>query len=298
MAVISLANHMELTVCLAEVLQNWPLYRRLDYTSPADPHLLDKTRVGYDTAYQRYGVLPQELNLYCPTCKKDLRWQTANCKVYFSSGRFHTAEYTCRNCGRGGVQYFFGWWATYQGTPLTFSAGVFVKVGQYPELSERIAPELARRLAGADLDLYQKALRSRNFNYGIGAVAYLGRVVENRMNDLLGLIAEAARNSEFASGELVRLEDVRSSKSFDEKVDYAAGILPPQLRAGGHNPIERLHAIASEGLHAMSDEECIAIFDESQAVFEYFFRHLEVGLKEAQDFAARLAALTRPARTT
>jgi hypothetical protein len=297
MAVISLANQTELTKCLAEVLQNWPLYRRLHYTSPTDPHLVEKGGI-YESATHRYGVLPHELNLYCPTCKNDLRWQTANCKIYFSRGPFHTALYTCRNCGPERVEYFFAWEPTYEGTPPTFRAGVFFKVGQYPELSERIAPELARRLAGADLDLYQKALRSRNFNYGIGAVAYLRRVVENRMNDLLGLIAEAARNSEFASGELVRLEDVRSSKSFDEKVDYAAGILPPQLRTGGHNPIERLHAIASEGLHAMSDEECIAIFDESQAVFEYFFRHLEIGLKEAQDFAARLAALTRPAKTT
>jgi hypothetical protein len=297
MAVISLANQTELTKFLAEVLQNWPLYRQLDYTSPTDPHLAEKGGMaGLETF--RYGVLPQQLNLYCPTCKNDLRWDTANCKVYFSKGPFYTASYTCRNCGRAEVEYFFAWAPTYEGSPPTFRAGLFLKVGQYPPLSERIAPELERRLAGADLDLYQKALRSRNFNYGIGAVAYLRRVVENRMNDLLGLIAEAAQNLGFASGELVRLEDVRSRKSFDEKVDYAASILPPHLRTGGHNPIERLHAIASAGLHAMSDEECIAIFDESQAVFEYFFRHLEVGLKEAQDFAARLAALTRPAKTT
>jgi hypothetical protein len=114
------------------------------------------------------------------------------------------------------------------------------------------------------------------------------------MNDLLGLIAEAARGASSAETELAKLKDVQAARSFGDKVKYAADILPPHLRPGGHNPIERLHAIASEGIHSNTDVECITIFDECRAVFQYFFRHLEITQKEAEDFAKQLAALTRP----
>ena len=242
------------------------------------------------------------MNCTCPICKKDLfcraETETTFC---FTRRSFGEARYVCRNCGRWGVSYFFSWAANYvtlKESLTKFINGVFFKVGQYPPLAERIVPELERRLEGEDLALYQKALRSRNFGYGIGAVAYLRRVVENRMDDLLGLIAQDARDAQFAPDDLAELENVRASKRFDEKVKYAAAILPPALRQGGHNPIERLHAIASEGIHTKSDDECIGIFDATQAVFEYFFRHFEITSKEREEFAAKLASLTRPKQDT
>ena len=157
----------------------------------------------------------------------------------------------------------------------------FFKVGQYPPLEERIPPELEQQLKGDDLEFYKRALRCRNFNFGIAALAYLRRVVENRMNDLLDLIAAAAQQAEFGAEHFAELERVKTSRVFDDKVSYAAAILPPGLRPGGANPIDMLHDLASEGIHAFSDTECIDLFDQNRAVFEHVF--IELKARETKD---------------
>ena len=45
-----------------------------------------------------------------------------------------------------------------------------------------------------DLSFYKNALRMRNYNLGIAAVAYLRRVVENKINDVLDVLAQAFCN--------------------------------------------------------------------------------------------------------
>jgi len=68
---------------------------------------------------------------------------------------------------------------------------------------------------------------------------------------------------------------------------------PPHLRPGGHNPIERLHDIASEGIHSRPEEECIEIFDSSRLVFEYLFKNLQLSAAEAKAFVEKLSELTK-----
>lgn len=254
-------------VKIAEVLSEWPLYRPLFYSCDED---IDQ--------------LPGVIFLYCDTCKKEQRWahQTSYGPDRVSRG---SATYKCRNCQKETIDFYYQWQASIRG------GTVFAKFGQLPPLEERIPIDL--KLAGEDLDFYKKALRSRNFNYGLGAVSYLRRVVENRMNDLLDLIAEAARQSGFAEDELKKLDQVKQSRRFDDKVTYAADILPPHLKPQGINPIDRLHDITSEGLHSRPDGECIDIFDVSRRVFEYFFRKLQVDSTEAKEFVKDLRALSQ-----
>ena len=254
-------------VKIAEVLSEWPLYRPLYYSCITD-----------------INRLPGVIFLYCAICKKEQKWEhkTGYGPDKVSRG---SATYKCRNCQKVEIDFYYRWHATVRGDTL------FAKFGQFPPLEERIPIDL--KLVGEDLDFYKKALRSRNFNYGLGAVSYLRRVVENRMNDLLDLIAEAARQSGFAEDELKELDKVKQSRRFDDKVTYAAGILPPHLKPQGINPIDRLHDITSEGLHSRPDEECIEIFDVSRRVFEYFFRKLQVDTTEAKEFVKDLRALSQ-----
>jgi hypothetical protein len=170
---------------------------------------------------------------------------------------------------------------------------VFLKVGQYPPLEETIAPELEKRLAvnSDDLQFYRKALRCRNFNFGLAALSYLRRVVENRMNDLLDLIAELSESYGFAQNELEGLDQVKKSRIFDDKVTFAAKILPPNLRPNGENPVDLLHDLASEGIHRLPEDECIDVFDTSRVVFEYLFRELEIRKADAEKFVVGVRAL-------
>lgn len=196
---------------------------------------------------------------------------------------FHEVRYQCKNCGGASVTYFLA-------LSEAGEDGLILKVGQYPPLEIDPCPEL--RLGSEDLDLYKKALTSRNFSFGIGALSYLRRVVENRMNGLLDLVVAAAQSSGVGSDKLAGLDDVKSSRRFEDKVDFAARILPNNLKPHGHNPFDVLHDFASEGLHAKSDEECLVIFDNVKVVFEYLFRNLTFTDEEAENYARTLGHLT------
>jgi hypothetical protein len=113
------------------------------------------------------------------------------------------------------------------------------------------------------------------------------------MSDFLDLIAEAAAASGTAGADLhEQVARVKKSRVFDEKVSFAAGLLPAYLRPGGVNPIDALHGVASEGLHALSEAECIERFDRARAGFEFLFQRLRVEKKQAEEFVKGMKALT------
>lgn len=272
---------------LSEVLGTWPLYREFRYQATHFARMAGM--MGEHEVH--FAVLPESLTLFCDhkKCRKEQLWQLNNSygddrEVYFGGEDVHRRKYTCRNCGENAVEYFFLWKETADG-------GIFAKVGQHPPLAERIPPSLRKQLDKEDLEFYEKAVRLRNHNLGIGSLAYLRRVVENRTNDLLDVLAEVARGSNFAADELQNIEVVKTSKRFDDKIDYAAKLLPLHLRPGGQNPIDKLHDLASDGLHSKSEEECVQIFDRGRHVFEYVFSELRVGLEEAKKFLEGLKRL-------
>jgi len=259
----------ELNAKLREILETWPLYR-------------DFTYLGADEV----DTLPQTITLHCSACKHDQLWQRHDPTASDRGGFFHV-QYQCKNCESRDTHFLLCWYGTRQ------HGRAFVKVGQYPALEERIPLALEQALKGDDLEFYRRALRCRNFNFGIAALAYLRRVVENRMNDLLDLIAEAARQAGYDTEELKKLADVKASRVFDNKVSYGATILPPSLRPGGANPIDLLHDLASEGLHRLSDAECIDMFDRSRTIFEHVFIELKVKEQKDKTFAEALSKLQR-----
>jgi hypothetical protein len=103
------------------------------------------------------------------------------------------------------------------------------------------------------------------------------------MNDLLDLIRQAAEETG-ANDELKRIEEVKKSWRFDDKITYASKILPKHLKPHGVNPLDALHDLASEGIHHRSENECLDIFDKCKAAFEYVFRELEVQVEDAKAY--------------
>lgn len=164
--------------------------------------------------------------------------------------------------------------------------GVFFKVGQYPEVEERASSTLEKALDAEDLKAYKNALRLR------AAVAYMRRVIENRMNDMLEILYESARAHNASPEVLARHEEVKKDKRFSVKIDYAGELLPANLRPSGHaNPMVVLHDLTSDSLHAKSDEECVDIFDECRQTFEYVFGRMRIETEQAKDFVKGMAKL-------
>ena len=59
----------------------------------------------------------------------------------------------------------------------------------------------------------------------------------------------------------------------------------------GVNPLAILYGLVSQGIHDLTEEECIAVADETQSVFEFTFAKLRAEIKERQDFVSRIKKL-------
>src|SRR6185312_5329500 len=69
-----------------------------------------------------------------------------------------------------------------------------VKVGQYPEPSVKISKALSNNLGKDASELYRKALICRNNGFGLAAVGYMRRVVEDKTNELIEIAATLAES--------------------------------------------------------------------------------------------------------
>src|ERR1700740_1126197 len=248
---------------LGEHLAAAPLYSQVQYNDTSN-----------------ISTLPTAIRLFCENCDKDTNWETSYsmCKIGFGS-----KEYKCRNCKERSITYHYYW----NGSPKS----LFFKIGQWPSLEERIPNELKKNLDRSSLSLYYKALRCRNQLLGLGSLAYLRRVVEDKINGILDMIAEEAKVVGFAPADVARLAEVKAKGLFKDKIDLASVILPPSLRPGGHNPIDALHDFASGGIHRLTEEECVQVFDRVRFVFEYLFREIDTRRRSAAEYAASVAKL-------
>lgn len=247
----SLAN------ALRELYEKGPLYRRYTYTETQNA-----IRIIVDT-----------IHYYCPVCRHDQP---------FGAVRDRNHTFSCRACQQHTI-YFYLHFGESDGTKWA------MKVGQYPPAAERIPKQVEAHLSGEDLDLYKKALRSRTFSFGLASLSYLRRVVENRTNELLDLIAEATaqQGSDIAQ----RVADAKANYQFDQKVELAGQIVPASLKPGGLNPLDALHDLASAGIHRLSEDECLDLFDKAKTAFEYLFSQLRVDRDAAREYVEAMNKL-------
>ena len=237
-----------------------------------------------DFEHEKFESLPSTIELHCPACRKIQTFELKNWTApnsFTARGWCHTAEYRCRNCQRQRQKYMYVW-----------DDNGFRKVGQYPELLEHVDPQLEKGLGDA-AKLYRKALRARSFGFGIGALAYLRRIVEDGTDELLNLLKEDQWES-WSSEQRDEFERARSTYRYSEKIEYAAHkVLPKEAFASGKNSFATLHDVTSNGIHGKTEQECIDIFDNCNLVFTMTFRMLYQHKQERVAFMKELSALKR-----
>src|SRR5207244_2354760 len=110
-----------------------------------------------------------------------------------------------------------------------------------------------------------------------------------RTNELLDMLAAEAIQTGVSADVLKEIEEGKKSFKFSDKINLAKKIIPSTLRPGGHNPIDQLHDIASEGLHWKTEEECAVMFDKARGVFEFLFPEMERRKTSALEFHKHLS---------
>lgn len=129
------------------------------------------------------------------------------------------------------------------------------KIGQFPSYEINLNSELKKYLSSEDQSNYKKALVCMSISYGIGAYAYLRRVIENEIKRIIKDISEL----EFDGVEFVRraLETFQKDFQMSKLIDVINKHLPLSLKELGDNPIRLLYEQLSGGIHEYTDEKCM-----------------------------------------
>ncbi len=127
------------------------------------------------------------------------------------------------------------------------------KLAHFPEPPvKEIGKELKSLLNSNAVNIYSKALKLRKVGYGIGAYAYLRRVIE-------ALIRELSQDFE--------------STHVDQLIKSIYSDLPESLRQGD-NPIKLLWEQFSSGLHGLTDEECLAKVEHGIQIMTWIIKEI------------------------
>ena len=229
--------------------------------------------------------LPDEVTMLCDHCELEVTNWDLQSGGFGMSGSLHHARYDCRNCKSFSVTIYYS-------CETKGGKTQFVKVGRVPKFEINPPKELAKAL-GKHLPLYRKGMTLRHHNFGLGALLYFRRLVEETTAELLDHLEAAVHEAGGDTNTLALIAKARAAQPFEDKVKIAADGLPQHLRLGGANPLALLHKLLSHDIHKGTDEEAIGIVDGMEKVLGYLFTELKAhtekrkiyaeGLKESMD---------------
>jgi len=170
-----------------------------------------------------------------------------------------------------------------------------MKVGQYPRPSVVLPKDLEGNLGEDAAQFYRRALVCRNNGFGLAAATYIRRVIEDKTNELIELAAKVAESHQLDAATVAAIRKAADSTSytrFEDKLQYASTVFPDTLLVGTYNPLATLYGLVSKGIHGLSEAECIAIADDTVAIFEYVFAKLRAEMTERNKFVERMKRLS------
>jgi len=191
--------------------------------------------------------------------------------------------FTCSGCHRN---VFVAW------IEFNYEERYIRKVGQSIAWRINLEKELEKDL-GEDAELYKKALILLSQSYGIGACAYLRRIIENQINPLLQILYEMRQHEGAETSELEQIAETMRRKDFTSKVEMAAAILPDSIMIDGDNPVKLMHDRLSVNLHSLPEEEVIPIARALKTTFEYVVVELNRRKRSKQKFIEEFRALKK-----
>ena len=175
-------------------------------------------------------------------------------------------------------------------------SGLCYKLGEYPAYGPRVPPKLLE-LIGPDRDTFLKGRRCENQGLGVGAFSYYRRVVENQRTRIIQKIIKVLKKLNPKDEKIKQLEEAIKETQFSRSLEMAKDSLPESLLIDGHSPIELLHSALSEGLHNLSDEECLESAHNVRLVLVDLSDRLAQALKNEAELKEALSQIMKRKKT-
>jgi hypothetical protein len=294
---------------LAEFILNSPLYRKVPFCPLQTVHF--ELNISEFFSGKPY-------NFYCPYDKTQTTFRIGKHwgqQLYLRSSdtpEFYRDKYdkisfsihcigVCQNCGHM-MDVTFQIFSDKVWTDATFPELFVRKIGQYPSYERSPDKEVFNYLTDEDKEHYKKALANMSISYGIGAYSYLRRIIENEIKNLVKDISELDYTNATkvkAAFELYQTqvkdawESYQSNHQMSNLINSITPFLPSSLIQNGHNTLKILHNHTSEGLHVLSDEECLEKAIHTDKLLQYVIKRVSGMKAEFADLKEAIKHLSK-----
>lgn len=265
---------------LADFFADYPLYSKIKFFDTLDNHQeLNLYDYLSSKAYKYY--CPHDKDFH--TFKFDKKWgqqfifyepelpQSLLDKNGLLSYSFDINS-NCQICGYRMDLYLNVFTTSVRKENENYPSVYLKKIGQLPAVERKPEAEVLNYLSDEDRDLYNKALSNLSVGYGIGAYAYLRRIVENEIKRLVKDISEL----EYENVEKVRnaWAEYQSNHQMTTLIDSINPFLPKSLKEIGDNPIKVLYQQTSGGIHEFSEEICLEKSRDIDKLLRYVIKRI------------------------
>ena len=168
--------------------------------------------------------------------------------------------------------------------------GICYKFGEYPQHEPPIPSKLIK-LIGPDKDMFLKGRNCENQGLGIGAFTYYRRVVENQKNRILGEIVKVSEKIGAPQGKIDTLREAIKETQFSTALKMAKDVMPERLLIDDHSPLFLFHRALSQGVHELSDEECLKLAGTVRLVLGELSERLSAILKDKAELTDAVSTL-------
>jgi hypothetical protein len=213
--------------------------------------------------------------------------KTLECKDYV----FYYVTYRCSNCQKVEKTFSLAAKVDEDRKPT----GMCYKFGELPTYGPPVSPKLIK-LIGPEREEFLKGRRCENQGLGVGAFIYYRRVVENQKNRILEQIIEVSEKIGAQEDKIKILKSAVSENQFSKALDMAKDAMPESLLINGHSPILLLHSALSEGVHALTDEQCLELAGSVRIVLGELSERLSQALKDEAELKKALSTLMNKTR--
>jgi len=247
-----------ITITAREFFESWPLYKTF--------------------TYEKSFPIPKAISRHCERCDRDTTWA---CRGNFSQlYNVVLLWFRCNLCEVASIVY-----------TVCRIDGTVTKIGQYPRHSMGVPRDFEKRL-GDDAELYRKVLVCRTQGYGLAALAYLRRLVENKTNALIDIVASLASVNSVTESEAPNIRLAKQEATCEQKLRAASEAVPGSLRPGGINPLRVLHDLLSRKPATGSEKECLESVDELREIFDHVFGQLHSQVEDQRRFIENAGKMT------
>lgn len=196
----------------------------------------------------------------------------------------HFLTYTCQNCRSS--------WKKFS-VRFNYMHSAVSKYGESPNFGPP-TPSRAIKLIGSDRELFLQGRRCEIQGLGIGAFTYYRRVIEDQKSRIFDEVIRVLETIDPQSAAIDEIRKAKDETQFSKSVEKIKHALPASLLINGKNPLRLLHGALSEGVHNLSDEQCLALATAVRTVLFEFSERLGQALKDDAELSSAVSLLANP----